>query len=791
MLNVEESTKLLFRDDNVHKNIILTFPNLDLIIENDKIVTESLSLVETISSDDTLEIGSCNAATLKISVADIEAELIGEEFTVEVEVEESKVQLGTFAVATCERQVNRRFKDIVAYDRMKNLDVDASSWYNNTFTAGATLKEFRDALLTHFGIPFVEQTLTNDDVTVNRTVTLSATTAREMLKAVMELNGAFGRINRSGKFEAIILNDAVPVQETYTANDYHAENIPKYEDYMTDVIDKVQIKSEEDDIGAIVGDGTNALVIESNFICYGKTSEQLNTIATNLLDAVSSISYTPINGNFRGLPYVEVGDCIMYENNKSYVLNRTLSGIQALNDDFSINGSKTRSNLTDVNSTFTRLRALTHILRNTVEELESIITDEEDGLQTIIQQLKGEILLKATIQDIDNYIYGSARVGTAIVGTAVVGGGYDAKVSAELQINANEISTMVKKDELISTINQSAEKISANAVNIDLNGIVTFNDLENEGATIINGSNITTGTLESVGINIGNQFMVDKETGIVTSNKGYYGGWVIWDNSIYSIKDIIEGTTVLGKTRRNGFQAYGQGSYAISVGYLADLDSWANGYFTVTHSGNVSCKSIVAEDATIGGSTFNGHSHATANTINASLFETSNGLGNYIRFANGGEGATTGWCASTFQYKSSSDMRLKKNIQSIDDKLMDIYMELKPKIYQMKDSKEDESIRYGLLAQQVICAMERHNVDPMKQNLIEVVENAQGRDDGMYCLGRTHYRLNYENLHALHIKKIQSQQKEIESLSEEIKMLRNELNYTRRYFYELFKAYMD
>lgn len=742
MLNVEESTKLLFRDDNVHKNIILTFPNLDLIIKNEKIVTESLSLIETISSDDTLEIGSCNAATLKISVADIEAELIGEEFTVEVEVEESKVQLGTFAVATCERQVNRRFKDIVAYDRMKKLDVDASQWYNNTFTAGATLKEFRNALLTHFGIPFVEQTLTNDDVIVNKTVTLSATTAREMLKAVMELSGAFGRINRSGKFEAIVLNDTV--QETYTANDYHADNIPKYEDYMTDVIDKVQIKSEEDDIGAIVGDGTNVLVIESNFICYGKTSEQLNTIATNLFDTVSSISYIPINGNFRGLPYVEVGDCIMYENNKSYVLSRTLSGIQALNDVFSINGSKTRSELTDVNSTYTRLRALTHILRNTVEELESIITDEEEGLQTIIQQLKGEILLKATIQDIDNYIYGSARVGTAIVGTAVVGGGYDAKVSAELQINANEIATMVKKDELISTINQSAEKISASAVNISLSGFVTFNDLSSEGATTINGSNITTGEINAIDITASN--LVESKI---------FKTWST-DQSSFANSQMAPGYLLIAKDY----------------------------YDTIIQGGNITTHEITCDNLVCGGSTFNGHSHATGTTINASLSETSNGLGNYIRFANGGEGATTGWCANTFQYKSSSDMRLKKNIQSINDRLMDVYMSLKPKTYQMKDAKEDATIRYGLLAQQVISAMEKHGINPDEQNLIEVVENAPRRDDGMYCKEGTHYRLNYENLHALHISMIQKQHEEIE-------MLKNELNYTRRYFYELFKAYMD
>jgi hypothetical protein len=67
-----------------------------------------------------------------------------------------------------------------------------------------------------------------------------------------------------------------------------------------------------------------------------------------------------------------------------------------------------------------------------------------------------------------------------------------------------EAKSYVKKDGLITQINssykQSAEKIDIQAINIDLSGYVTFNSLSEEGSTVINGSNIKTGTITAVDI---------------------------------------------------------------------------------------------------------------------------------------------------------------------------------------------------------------------------------------------------------------------------------------------------
>lgn len=58
-----------------------------------------------------------------------------------------------------------------------------------------------------------------------------------------------------------------------------------------------------------------------------------------------------------------------------------------------------------------------------------------------------------------------------------------------------EISKKVGDDEIISKINASAEGVVIEASKIDLTGVVTATDLATAGSTVINGANITTGTI--------------------------------------------------------------------------------------------------------------------------------------------------------------------------------------------------------------------------------------------------------------------------------------------------------
>lgn len=62
---------------------------------------------------------------------------------------------------------------------------------------------------------------------------------------------------------------------------------------------------------------------------------------------------------------------------------------------------------------------------------------------------------------------------------------------------STEVSKKVGNDEVISKINQSPESIKISASKLNITGFVTFDNLKNSGETTINGSNITTGSINA------------------------------------------------------------------------------------------------------------------------------------------------------------------------------------------------------------------------------------------------------------------------------------------------------
>lgn len=75
----------------------------------------------------------------------------------------------------------------------------------------------------------------------------------------------------------------------------------------------------------------------------------------------------------------------------------------------------------------------------------------------------------------------------------------DYATKAELKLTSDSFSTEVKKKvnktEIISSINQSAEIIKIKAKYLELSGYATFYALKTKGETVINGNNITTGSI--------------------------------------------------------------------------------------------------------------------------------------------------------------------------------------------------------------------------------------------------------------------------------------------------------
>lgn len=205
----------------------------------------------------------------------------------------------------------------------------------------------------------------------------------------------------------------------------------------------------------------NVYVIQDNFLVYGKSTEELNKISDNILSVVENVEYRPFNAEIVGNPCFEVGDGINLKTKnqdvQSYIMSRTLKGIQGLRDDFSAEGDEYRSQeLNAIDTSIIQLRGKTNTLERTLDYTRSEITDMEKNLSSRIEQTVSSISMKVT--------NGETTAGIVIT-------------------MQNEDGTT---DEVSGTI--------------ELTGLVSFNDLTGNGTTTINGSNITTGIINGIDI---------------------------------------------------------------------------------------------------------------------------------------------------------------------------------------------------------------------------------------------------------------------------------------------------
>lgn len=140
-------------------------------------------------------------------------------------------------------------------------------------------------------------------------------------------------------------------------------------------------------------------MIQDNFLVYGKGSEELTGIANNIYGKIRGIIYRPFSADCKGNPCIEVGDAVRlptrYEIIESYVLKRTLKGIQALRDNYEATGEEYRSTqVNSVHKSIIQLKGKTNVLTRTIEETNSKITDVESGLSSEIKQTATDIRQK-------------------------------------------------------------------------------------------------------------------------------------------------------------------------------------------------------------------------------------------------------------------------------------------------------------------------------------------------------------------------------------------------------------
>lgn len=480
----------LFKKDSIDKQLTIETDDKTTKITNVELHQEQFELTESICSEPELTIGSCEAAVLKFTVSNIFLPMKDKMITVKTVIDNNTAnpfQIGRYKVYSDTPTADRTKRDIVAYDRLYDvINADVAEWYNTLLPdkdSVTTMKAFRDSFFGYFGIEQADAQLVNDDMKVEKTVEPEELSGATVLNCICEINGCFGHIGRDSKFHYIYLEQEIqglyPRNNLYPADDLYPRE-PKstriskslyisaqYEDSLVKTIDKLQIRKEEDDIGVIVGSGTNAYVIQDNFLVYGKGSEELTGIANNIYGKIRGIIYRPFSADCKGNPCIEVGDAVRlptkYEIIESYVLKRTLKGIQALRDNYEATGEEYRSTQANsVHKSIIQLKGKTNVLTRTIEETNSKITDVESGLSSEIKQTATDIRteVKNTADGLSSSIEQTANSIRSEVSDSVN------NLSSSIQQNAESIATEVKRaneaeGNLSTKITQTAESITS------------------------------------------------------------------------------------------------------------------------------------------------------------------------------------------------------------------------------------------------------------------------------------------------------------------------------------------
>ena len=413
--------KDLLLEDGQDKQIVIEY--FGGILDNEVIHQSEMTLTESLCSNEMLTFGSCESSIFRIKINNILATLKNQWINVKIVIGhdyENAFDLGRYKVIKDIPSGNKRYRKITAYDAMYDIiNTDVADWYNKTLPnpdSTMSMKAFRKAFLDYFCIDQEDIDLVNDNMLITKTIEPSELSGKDVINAICEINGCFGHIARNGKFKYIYLptddrfglypsNTLYPADNLYP-RDSGSERIFKsyymsceYEDFMTQEITKLQIRQEENDIGCIYGSGDNTYIIEDNFLVYGKSHDELTEIAQRLLPAMSHRTYRPANVKAKGNPCYEVGDAINVSTKlelvETFILSRTLTGIQSLKDTYSAKGKEQyEEKVNSVQKSIVQLKGKTNKIVRTVEENRLEMLDITDGLHSLILQNANQIVMK-------------------------------------------------------------------------------------------------------------------------------------------------------------------------------------------------------------------------------------------------------------------------------------------------------------------------------------------------------------------------------------------------------------
>lgn len=727
---INSSLKEKYWDSSTDKQMVISVVGTNQKIDNSMLEIGTFALEESLCSESELKFGACEANCVKFTARNTAGNIIGKTISIEETIDgdsENPMPYGVFKVASDVPTADRTKRQITAYDAMYDIiNTDVKSWYAG-LSFPMTLKQFRDSFFAHLGIAQVETSLVNDSMTVNKTIVAtqtddssavteeSAISGKTVVTAICEINGCFGNINRNGKFEYVFLKAITsalyPAEDLFPSDnlfpsDANTESMTghyitfDYEDFQSKAITQLEIKTSEDNAGAIVGTAGNNYSITGNFLVSEKTGAELEQIANNLLPIMKQAAYTPIKScTCVGNPCLTLGEPIRFNTTReiveTYLLQRTLTGVQSKRDSISAQGTQTHSaKVNSIRDTIESVERRTGKLERNADHLLSTYEDLEQQTSSKFEQTAKSI---------------SAEVNRA----QKAEGELDA--SLELKLGRDE------NDQVISMINASADQImlrgnrlivESNNFRLDGAGRVTIIDSLNFNSTAL-GDDLTIIGLDGRGRPMLQNILIDLGT-VTDSNEENLATESYVDNSLSDYATKSE----------------------LPSGYFTDVDYTLNDSSTTKYSPR-----------------------------------------HFNKVSNFGSRESTLDIEGLLISIPSSDKRLKNNIQSLRD-IKSVYMAMCPVEYTWKPGyiTQHTGLQFGLIAQDLEKILQDAG---LSDSGLVLKENAEEDEKAIHGDSKT-WKIDKENLHAMHIQMIQMQQKEIELLQQKNEDLERRLSALER-----------
>lgn len=323
-----------------------------------------------------------------------------------------------------------------ARDQMQKFDAIATDWFDSLdFENGITLSQILFSMVDSLGVRLDDDTTNNlvngSHVYTAKPFDAESLTYRDVLGWIAGAAGGNARFDRNGFLTIRYFNYALTstpsgessiVGYAVVGDAVLGDGIENYyllnnttigggifsldiAEYAVKQINKLIVKSAENDFGTIVGTGTNAYELVSNPFMLGETTDSILPRATNVYNVVARLEpYNPITITAMADWSIESGDIIyVITGNGNYVLpifqqQIVWNGV-SVQSTIASTGAESRPTQSKQNRMEFRSNRSVHQLEVTAERLLSMIQNTDGNFSEIVQQFNSIVTTVSAVSD--------------------------------------------------------------------------------------------------------------------------------------------------------------------------------------------------------------------------------------------------------------------------------------------------------------------------------------------------------------------------------------------------------